>query len=315
MRRFFSAESFWNTPLPANPEIDPRSEHCIQLLQTHVPRTGFWICHDYWTIPVYEVTKETPLRRIHQREVQPGETYKPSSGFRHGPGFGPLIPVPDQKSVPSRESDAHLAFVDYERRLAWDMWAARWRADGELESFTGMAYSLDGPGVFDPALFPAKDGESIHWYGPSRHAGVPAIAGLILYEELRQGRIEHKLSFASCVNAFKEFVFPATWGDGKTPGGIPEGAVLQLDPALDLDRFPLSPAARTIARALQEYGMVDVDWGKGAGIYAEGLWGHPDRSWAGLLGDQDLVAIPFKHYRLLKLPPVTPKGFDIKAAR
>jgi hypothetical protein len=61
--------------------------------------------------------------------------------------------------------------------------------------------------------------------------------------------------------------------------------------------------------------MVDVDWGKGAGIYAEGLWGHSDRSWAGLLDAQDLVAIPFKHYRLLKLPPVTPKGFDIQAAR
>jgi hypothetical protein len=315
MKRFFSGDSFWNTPLSAQPEIDPRSDHCIRLLQELCPHGGFWINEDYWTIPVYEVTKDTPQRQVLQREVQPGEKHVPRSGFRHGPGFGPLIPVPGQHCIPSREGDAHLAFVDYERRLAWDMWAAQWRADGELESFTGMAYSLDGPGVFDPALFPAKDGESIHCYGPSRHAGVPAIAGLIMYEELRQGRIDHKLSFASCVNAFKEFVYPAIWGDGKLPGGIPEGAVLQLDPALDLDRFALSPAARTIARALQDYGMVDVDWGKGAAIYAEGLWGQPDRSWAGLLNGPDLVAIPFAHYRLLKLPPITGKGFDIKAAR
>jgi hypothetical protein len=313
MKRFFSENSFWNTPLPPHPEIDPRSEHSIRLLEANVPRGGFWI--NYWTIPVYQVTHETPLRRVHQREVQPGETYKPSSGFRHGPGFGPLIPLPDQKVVPSREADGHLALVDDERRFAWDMWGARWRADGELESFTGMSYSLDGPGLFDPALIPAKAGESTHWYGPSRAIGVPAIAGLIMHEELLQGRIDHKLSFATCVNAFKEFVFPAIWGDGQTPGGIPEGAVLQLDPTLDLDRFALSPGARTIAHALQEYGMVNVDGGKGAAIYAEGLWGHSDRSWAGLLSDQDMVSIPFKHYRLLKLPPITPKGFDLKAAR
>jgi hypothetical protein len=34
MKRFFSEDSFWNTPLPANPEIDPRSEHCIRLLES-----------------------------------------------------------------------------------------------------------------------------------------------------------------------------------------------------------------------------------------------------------------------------------------
>ena len=315
VKRFFGNESFWNAPLSPNPEIDPRSDHCIRLLQTHVPRGGFWINTDYWTIPVFEVTKDTPLRPVHQRVLQPGETYLPRTGFRHGPGFGPLIPLPDNRPIPAREADGHLALVDYERRLAWDMWGARWRADGELESFTGMAYSLDGPGVFDPALFPAWDGESIHCFGPSRHAGVPAIAGLIMHGELKQGRIAHKLSFASCVNAFKEFVPPAIWGDGKVPGGIPEGAVLQLDPALDLDRFRLSPAARTIARALQEYGMVNVDHGGGASIYAEGLWGHPDRSWKWLLSERDLVAIPFEHYRVLKLPPVTQKGFDIEAAR
>jgi hypothetical protein len=43
VKRFFSDDSFWNTPLPVHPEIDPRSGHCIQLLQTHVPRGGFWI--------------------------------------------------------------------------------------------------------------------------------------------------------------------------------------------------------------------------------------------------------------------------------
>jgi len=102
-------------------------------------------------------------------------------------------------------------------------------------------------------------------------------------------------------------------------GGTDATEALQaaLDEALACGgvRLLMDGAARTIAQALQGYGMVDVDYGGGAAIYAEGLWGHPGRSWAGLLDAHELVAIPFKHYRLLKLPPITRKGFDIKAAR
>ena len=42
-----------------------------------------------------------------------------------------------------------------------------------------------------------------------------------------------------------------------------QGQVLQLDPALDLDAFGLTPAARCIARALQEFGAVAVDGAHG----------------------------------------------------
>jgi hypothetical protein len=200
-KRFFSADSFWNTPIGSDPVVDERSDHLIKLLRDALEkkgRNGFWINYDYWTIPVYEANQATPLRRVAQRVVRPGEIYLPRTGFRHGPGFGPEIPVPDA-AQPAREADGHLAIVDRERGIGWDMWAARWREDGQLESFTGMTYRLDGSSVFDPALFPARDGESLHCYGPSRHAGVPAIAGLAMYDEIRSGRIEHKLSFASCV--------------------------------------------------------------------------------------------------------------------
>jgi hypothetical protein len=148
-KRFFSADSFWNTPIGSDPVVDERSDDLIKLLRdalTKRGRNGFWINHDYWTIPVYEANQATPLRRVAQRVVRPGEMYLPRTGFRHGPGFGPEIPVPEG-AVPAREADGHLAIVDRERGIGWDMWAARWREDGELESFTGMTYRLDGSGV------------------------------------------------------------------------------------------------------------------------------------------------------------------------
>ena len=100
------------------------------------------------------------------------------------------------------------------------------------------------------------------------------------------------------------------------PGGIPEGAVLQLDPALDLSRFDLLPGERVVARAAQRYGMVIVDYAGGSTLYGEGLWGHPTKSWKGVLRDRNggLDRIGAEHYRVLRLPPVVRRG-DAKHQR
>lgn len=156
---------------------------------------------------------------------------------------------------------------------------------------------------------PIRDGESIHYFGPGRASGVPIIAGLIMEWELRAGHIDHRLAFCSPCSALGCFIHPpAIWTDGPWSGGIPEGAVVQLDPALNLDRFSLSPGARVVARALQEYGAVNTDTGGTNALYGEGLWAHPGRSWDGLLAADGLMAIPLQHYRVLRLDGVNDSG-------
>lgn len=172
-----------------------------------------------------------------------------------------------------------------------------------------MVYSLKGTGVWQTSDFPeVKDGDSIHFHGPSRAAGVPAIAGLIMLQEVQEGEIRHKLAFAAWHNALKEFVAPAAWTDGFTPGGLPEGAVLQLDPTLRPEQFNLSPAAKVVFRAMQRYGMVNVDVAGGNTLYGEGLYGDTSRTWRGLLEENELKVIPLKHYRVLKLGEVSHMG-------
>ena len=77
----------------------------------------------------------------------------------------------------------------------------RARARPPLISSTARTGSLDGSGVWRTEDFAVRDGESIHFHGPSRAAGVPAIAGLIMLDEVLAGRIEHKIAFASHYNA------------------------------------------------------------------------------------------------------------------
>lgn len=300
--RFFSDDSFWNTPLPADAEADPKNGHYIDLLAAE-PEPNPWLSLTNWTIPVYEVDERTPLRTMHRmkRGKWAGATQS------HGMSFENPVPIPDH-AVADPEADSHIAFVDHNRRIAWDMFLARKRDDGEWESLTAMKYSLDGHGVFDPAKLPAKPGESIHRYGPGRAAGVPIIAGLIMHDEVQAGRIDHKLAFACRVNGHMNYVWPAMSTDGHLEGGPPEGCVLQLDPTLDIDSLGLSDGARVVARALQEYGAVNVDVAGGTVIYAEGLYGHPDRSWEGLLKHDDLRSVDIRHFRILRCDNVQHGG-------
>jgi hypothetical protein len=122
-------------------------------------------------------------------------------------------------------------------------------------------------------------------------------------DEIRRGRIEHKMAFATYFAAYKEFCALAIWCDGCMPGGIPQGAVLQLDPILDLDTLPLGRGGRIVAWALQEYGMVNVDHGGG-------LWPHGDPDWSPWLIETALAQIPRGAFRVLEIPRSTRMGYD-----
>lgn len=310
-RRFFAADSFWNQPIPATAEVDPRSERWIKLLETEPTEKGFLVNSEQWTIPVYEVNRSTPRHKIGLLAISPEEQIRwhtTRQFFGHGPGFD-LVPIPPEAS-PDPKADSHLAVVDWEQNLVWDMWALSRNPDGTWKSATGMVYAANGPGVFSTKQIGVQNGESVHFHGPSRAAGVPAVAGLIMYDEVMAGEIRHKIAAASRFCAYQEFAFPAAWTDGFTEGGIPEGSVLQLDPTLDLSQFGLTREERIVCVALQQYGMVLVDIAQGQPVYAEGLWGHPGKSWKGKLdhGAHGLTRIPYRHYRVLKSGPVTHQG-------
>jgi hypothetical protein len=313
-KRFFSDESFWNQPVADGAETDGRSGEFIEMLAGE-PNGPFGINIDRWTVPVYEVDAGVPKIKVARRTYTDAELAARGSKwvgvgdrFHHGAEFDLRgVPIPPH-AVPDPSGDAHMAVVDWGRMWGWDMWAVKKNDDGSFCSNTGMAYRLDGDGVFKTSDFDVADGESIHFHGPSRAAGVPAIAGLIMLAEVAEGCIRHKLACATRFNAFKEFVFPACWTDGHRDGGLPEGAVIQLDPELDLTQFDLLAGERVVARAFQEYGAVNVDNAGGNTLYAESMKSRPGKSWNGILTSTGLMNIPMKHYRVLTLGETTRMG-------
>lgn len=332
-KRFFSPQSYWNTPLPESVPVDAQSSRWVQMLREAALHTtgGLHLNLHSWTIPVYFASADTvPVRLnpylLHCRLSQ-GHVKASESRLRAGdprlcqPGLhesvGAGVPIPEQ-AFPDSQMDAHMTVIDEGKGRVYDLWNCHRKEDGSWWTNAAIAYDLHGSGVFEAADIEGIGAdESVHFYGPCRASGVPALAGLIMRREVEQGWIGHKLALACPVAGLQRYVSPpAVWTDGWLPGGVPEGCCLQLDPALDITALGLSAPARVVARALQEYGAVLVDNAGSVTLYGEFLppqdgtdgaggeggadgAGGEGGSWAGLLGENDLRAIPIERFRVV----------------
>ena len=279
--RPFAASSPWNTPLGPSPAIDPNSNTMITTLSHSSSGGRFYINIDGWTIPVYYADASTPAYTVPCI----------NEWGACGPGFGGDVPIPSGAQA-DPEDDGHMAVVDLSRNLSWDMWRAV-QVSSSWQVSMGCVFDLTSTGVQTDGI------------GSARGSGFPLLAGLIRLEEVQRGYINHALVMAYDYPRADAYVYPASMTDGK--GGanaIPEGGRIQLDPTLDLDTLSLSPAAKVIARALQEYGAYVGDNSGGIALYAEGLYGKPGQTWAGVLAYDDLAAIPWQRFRVLELPPL-----------
>ncbi|MGI9657893.1 MAG: hypothetical protein ACR2OD_03210, partial [Gaiellaceae bacterium] len=116
------------------------------------------------------------------------------------------------------------------------------------------------------------------------------------------GSIEHALAFAYDAPA-GTFVYPAGKSDGSGSGlgALPEGARLQLDPALSdaqIGAWGCAGACLTIAHALQRYGMYVVDNSGRAKVMMEF---EGTASWNGLVTAGTAAPIPLSAFKVLDL--------------
>lgn len=318
--RYFSDDSIWNQKLAQEPVFSENNDRYVRFLKKSQKQAGFHINASKWATPIFYADANTPRVPVEQRLPEHfGEgrfMYQhskyltadaPEIRSGHASNFGKEVPIP-QDAVPDGMTDGHMTIIDRSSNTAWDFWGAGKREDGSWWCCSGISYSIDGPGTFDPTDFPIKNGESIHLFGPTRASGVPNLAGTIRHDEILAGKIEHKLAFATRYAGLLEHVPPAIWTDGGIQGGIPEGIQIQLDPELNLDSLGLSDSGKVIATALQDYGAICVDVALGSVLAAEGLSESSDKSWEGLLEEDSLSNLPFDHFRFIKPDKVIERG-------
>ena len=129
---------------------------------------------------------------------------------------------------------------------------------------------------------------------------------MIWPQELEAGEINHALIFSYDHTKSGGPVTPATESDGTGSDAwcIPEGALVRLNPALDLNSLGLNSYEMTIAKCLQTYGMYCADDGGGLSLYAINPLSCKNNPYENIWGDQtyvDMSKIPANQFQVMNL--------------
>lgn len=298
--RPFTDDSPWNTPIPANAELEPDSAGLIEDMAGSSPfGRKVDINISGYSIPLYFVNSSTP--------TVPVTADIGGQGWGAG-GFNATFDMPiPPGAAPDPEGDGHLAVVDLERGLEWGCWTM----DGSGRH-AGLCATSDLTGT---GVRPRADQASPWWdaHG-ARACGFPLSAGLIRPEEIEAGHIRHALVIAYPHIRAGFYTPPASTAQARvgdnsvSTRGIPCGGRVQLDPAVDVDAMDASPAAKVVLRALQEYGAYVGDYSGAISLYADG---SPDAKarWSGVLDTASVAdVLDFADLRVLRMGPLFDNG-------
>lgn len=284
----------WNTPIPADVAVDPKSATFIGAIADNgLPLTSD---PDQYTIPVYATDNATPLRTVKLSGYF--SSYDAGDNSRKGYGYAPTItgvPVPDSATA-GVGSDGQIVLWDASTGTEYGFWQFAPDGSGGYTATNGYRYHTTA-GYFGRFA----DGLA------GRGAGMPYFAGLVRKWEIDQGHVDHALAFAYD-SPSSDFRYPASKSDGGNFGGVsgvdlPEGARLQLNPNLtdaDFDAWGLPPAAKVLARAMQRYGMYVVDHSGSSKIFLEA---RTTAGWDSTITRSLVSAIPWSQFRVVAAPP------------
>lgn len=227
----FSADSLWNQLIPPDAVIHPNSDEMIELFLEDIESDegGANLAVREWSVTVYVADESIP--RV---EVELTARWA---------GYAAMLDVPiPEWAIPDPEDDGEMTIIDLSTGYMYDFWQIWRNEDSDWTASWGNRIPIDSNGIYPFGM-------------SARGAGFAQLAGMIWPEEIEWG-IEHVLIVSLTHTLDGGPVWPATETDGwsSNPNAIPEGALMQLDPSVDLDSYDMEPYERAIAEALQRYG-------------------------------------------------------------
>jgi len=270
----FPGSRIWSAPV-GNAAVVPNSAALIAYLVAHVDSPNMTL--RAWGVAV--------------AEAQPGDPH-----YRVRCGWCALgrIPIPVVASPDPQEG--HLAIFEPATGHEWDMYEASRSAAGWTAT-SGSAVSVQHG---NPTIPRGHTGANA--------ANIPLLAGIVRPEEILQGHIDHALVFTTPGVSSLGHVCPASKNDGSStdPNALKEGMRLQLDPAVDVGALPIPAWEKTLARAMQTYGMYLTDQGGSTAVIAEDPISRGYDAWK-LVGMPDgdsvpIVGIPWDRFRVVSAP-------------
>jgi len=207
-------------------------------------------------------------------------------------------PIPADAPIeggPSSTGDRHVLLVDRDACRLWELYSA-YPQNGGTSWTAGSGATWD---LTSNAMRP------LGWTSADA-AGLPILPGLVRYDEVVSGTIDHAIRFTAPRTA-NAYVWPASH-KAATGGSAdpPMGAWFRLKADFDISAF--SPQNQVILRALKKHGMVLAD--NGSSWFMSGA---PDPGW----NDSDLALlrnIPGSVFEAVDVSslPVAPTSYAVR---
>ena len=172
-------------------------------------------------------------------------------------------PIPANPSIeggPGSSGDRHVIVVDHSTCTLYELYAAYPNDDGTWRAGSGAAWDLNS-NALRPETWTSGDA-----------AGLPILPGLVRYDEVASGRIDHAIR-VTVPHSDRSYVWPARHQAGvSNPNLPPMGLRLRLKPDVDVSSYPRDD--QVILQAMKTYGVIVAD--NGSPWFISGV---PDERW------------------------------------
>ena len=241
---FYPTNSIWNYDI-SNLPVHPNSANFIKSIGLNGP-----LHPDFGTgkigIPYTIVPGNQPYVPVH---------FQVASESDPGP-----YPIPPNAPVEAG-GDRHVLVVDSGTCDLYEMYDSHLQSNGSWKAYSGAKWNLNS-NALRPSGWTSADA-----------AGLPILPGLVRYDEVASGVINHALRF-TVSQTQAAFLWPARHfaSSSTDPNLPPMGLRLRLKASVDISSF--SPTNQVILTALKHYGMFVAD--NGSSWF---LSGAPDNRW------------------------------------
>ena len=175
------------------------------------------------------------------------------------PGPYPIPPDAPVEGGPGADGDRHVLVVQAGSCRLYELFDAH-REGGGWRAGSGAVWDLRSNRL-RPAGWTSADA-----------AGLPILAGLVRYEEVARGRVDHAIR-VTVDRSQAAYLWPARHHAGQAGASLPPmGLRLRLKAGVDIGGFPTQ--ARVILQAMRTHGLVVADNGSSGFI-----GGVPDERW------------------------------------
>jgi hypothetical protein len=184
--------------------------------------------------------------------------------------------------------DRHTVVVDRDTCLLYETWATRRTGASATQRWaagSGAVWNLKS-NTLRPAGWTSADA-----------AGLPILPGLLRYDEVVSGKVDHAIRFTTDVTS-RAYVWPARHQAGSTtnPAFPPMGARFRLKASFPITAY--NAQTRAVLTAMKTHGLVLAD--NGSPWFFQG---EADNRWAEALLDQ-LKTIPASAFEAVNTTPL-----------